>query len=296
MPFRIASGFAGSRAIVLPRSVVDEEERDAICKELYVTDIGYYPQAKFHYMQRPVGIDQYVMLYCTGGEGWVEVKGRKFTLQGNQVMVIPAGASHSYGSSDESPWTIYWIHFKGEKAPIYAENFYEPFAIRVAKNSRIEDRLNLFEELYRTLELGYNLDNLRYAASCLHYFMGSLAYVARFRDAKEDFFEGGDVVAHSIHFMKENLNRGLTLDEIAGYMNYSSSHFSMLFRQQTGTSPMNYFARLKVQKACEYLDMTDMKINQICQVLGIEDQFYFSRLFAKFMGVSPKNFRNRNKA
>ena len=75
---------------------------------------------------------------------------------------------------------------------------------------------------------------------------------------------------------------------------YSQSHFSSLFKNRTGESPIAYFIRLKVEYACKLLKETDLKINQICFKIGIEDSFYFSRLFSKAMGMSPTEYRLGN--
>ena len=91
--------------------------------------------------------------------------------------------------------------------------------------------------------------------------------------------------------MKENIERRLTLKEISEAVGYSSSHFSLIFKKEIGHSPLNYFNLLKIQKACFLLDSTDMKISQICYKIGIEDAYYFSRLFSKIMGMSPRDYK-----
>lgn len=93
--------------------------------------------------------------------------------------------------------------------------------------------------------------------------------------------------------MRENIQQNLTLKELASYFKYSPSHFSALFFGETGVSPMNYFIRLKIQKACEYIELTNMKLNEIATHLGFEDAAYFSRTFTKVMGCSPSVYRKR---
>ena len=53
----------------------------------------------------------------------------------------------------------------------------------------------------------------------------------------------------------------------------------------------NYFNRLKVNRACQLLETTDLKVNQICTMVGIDDSYHFSRVFTKIVGVSPKKYR-----
>lgn len=95
--------------------------------------------------------------------------------------------------------------------------------------------------------------------------------------------------------MKENIERKLTLKEIAKHTGYSISYFSALFSQRTGYAPLVYFNMLKIQQACSLLDFTNIKINQVCYKIGIEDPYYFSRLFNKIMGMPPKEYKNLKK-
>ena len=94
--------------------------------------------------------------------------------------------------------------------------------------------------------------------------------------------------------MKENLSKKLSLQDLTEMTNYSKPHFMTIFKRATGHSPMSYFNMLKIMKACTLLDTTDMKINQICFAIGINDMFYFSRLFKKYMHVSPSSYRTRH--
>ncbi|MBR1809257.1 MAG: AraC family transcriptional regulator [Paludibacteraceae bacterium] len=286
-------GFPGSRVIVLPNSVVQELENDTIGEDLHITDIGYYPQAEGHEVHRNKGINQYVLLYCVDGSGWFAIDEERYELRHNQYVILPANTPHAYGSSEQTPWTIYWIHFKGKKASFFADG--GPYAkeIAVANDSRIEERLLLFEEIFGCMAMGYSMDNIHYAITCLYHFLGSLVFPDKWREAKRSGSVGVDVIEQAIHFMHDNLHRKLTLLEIAEYIHYSPSHFSSVFHKKTGFPPLDYFTRLKVQKACEMLDLHGMRINQISPQLGYDDPLYFSRVFTKIMGMSPMSFKKR---
>ena len=95
--------------------------------------------------------------------------------------------------------------------------------------------------------------------------------------------------------VKENIEKDLTLEELASVSGFSVSHFSMTFRKETGHSPLTYFNLLKIRKACMLLDSTDMKMNQICHKIGISDPYYFSRMFSKVMGISPRDYYRKIK-
>lgn len=288
------NGFMGERALVLPNSILNDMEKDAIASQLYITDMGYYPHASHHFRERLIAIPQFVFIYCVEGKGWYKVKNNHYSIEKNQCFILPANVPHSYGADEVDPWTIYWVHFKGKIAEPYAQQLYTPMEIKLTTQSRIEYRIELFEEIYHILEMGYSKENLLYACSAFHHFMGTIAYLYAYRNA-EDSRNSDDIVDAAIHFMRESLDKKLSVEEIAQHIGYSSSHFSSLFNKRTGCSPLNYFNRLKIQHACNLLDFSDMKINQVCYKIGIDDCYYFSRLFNKIMGMSPRTYKNKIK-
>lgn len=293
---KIKSGFPGERAIVLPNTVISEFRNDDLGKLLYITDIGFYPKAGYHFRKRTKNEAlQYILLYCIDGEGWIEVDENRQKLSTGEVVILPKSKAHSYGSNPKESWSIYWIHMDGTMAPYFCEGMEKPLYINTEKNSRIEDRLELFEDIFSILKNGYSKINLDYSITVLFHFLGSLKFINAFRSSLSDRQSKRDMIEEAIHFMRENLQRQIKLEEIAAYTNYSVSHFSILFKQKTGYSPLNYFNQLRIQAACHHLDFSDMQINQIAMMTGFEDQFYFSRIFSKIMGMSPKEYRKRIK-
>jgi AraC family transcriptional regulator, arabinose operon regulatory protein len=293
---KINSGFLGERVIVLPPSILDELRKDELCELLYITDIGFYPKAENHYRSRTAKeAINFILFYCYEGEGWFEIAGIKQIVKSNHFFILPMNVSHSYGSSTHNPWTIYWIHFNGEKAAFFAKDFNKPKEILPDKNSRIEERLRLFEEMFSTLRNGYSITNLQYTTSLFLYFLGSFKFLNSFHLANRETHKNHDIVADSIHYMHENISKQLSLKELVTYVGLSPTHFNSLFKEKTGTSPLNYFKQLKIQHACHLLDCTDYKINQISKMIGYDDPMYFSKIFAKIMGVTSTTYRNIKK-
>ena len=68
-------------------------------------------------------------------------------------------------------------------------------------------------------------------------------------------------------------------------------HYSDLFRRQTGYPPKDHFLRLKIQRACQLLDTTELRVVEVAEALGWSDAFYFSRCFRKIIGISPRAYR-----
>ena len=287
-------GFSGERIIVLPQIMVENSQKDPLLSSLYITDIGYYPNAYNHYCERKSPISEYVLLYCISGRGFFRYNDEEYLLNKNQYVVLPSGISHTYWSDNDNPWTIYWIHFNGSHAQYYTEGAYKPQEVKPGLTSRISDRNTIFEEIFTSLMMGNEMENLRYASSLLHYYLGSMRFLQQYRAVGKTLSpeREKDYIAIIVRYMEENIETRLSLEEVADYLGYSVSHLSAMFKKAMGVSTINYFNRLKIKKACSLLCDTDMKISQISHKVGISDSYYFSRLFSKIAGMSPKEYRN----
>lgn len=284
-------GFQGQKAIVIPRQIlVSKCAKNEIIGNLYLTDIGYYPKAKFHYRSRPQGADQHILIYCVEGKGSFTVKKTTHKIEAGDFFVIPAKMPHTYAADEGSPWTIYWIHFKGTASAGIISCMEKGAGLKSFIRHH-EKSIELFNEMYTQLERGYRADNLMYASMCLWHFLTTFLYNDKYGTSGK--LDDKDATDRAIDFLSRNIDKMLTLEEIASEASLSPSHFSTLFKRKTGFSPIEYSNHLKVQKACQYLLFTKLRVKEISQELGIEDQYYFSRMFAKVMGVAPNEYREK---
>ena len=288
---RKREGFAGQRAIVLPKKIQEVCAYTPAINSMSITDIGFYPRAQYHYRERAGGISQNILIYCTEGKGWLQVPSGRFSINPNEFLIIPADMPHKYGADENNPWTIYWAHFKGIQSAYFASLLSKQYKAFVSYTFFLEERIKIFDSMYRNLESGYSFENLLYSSTTFTYFLMSLNFAEKFASAHHTIEK--DAVDISIEFMQHNLEVPLSLEAMASSVNLSVSHYSNIFRKKTGYSPVVYFNHLKIQHACQYLQFTTLRINEIASKLGIEDPYYFSRMFTKIMGISPLEYRNK---
>jgi AraC family transcriptional regulator of arabinose operon len=194
------------------------------------------------------------------------------------------------GSSEEDPWTIYWLHFGGSLLPNFnvlpiIQKHFRPNNVRSSN-----EMVTLFSKIYKTLELGYSIDNLLFANMCLSHFMTLFIYNQKHFVASPA--EKIDCIDSAILFMQEHINENLSLNELSQRYNYSPSRFSSLFKQRTGYAPIDYFIQMKMQKASQHLGITDKSVKDIALSMGFDDPYYFSKRFTKVMGMSPTKYRS----
>ncbi|SIR62564.1 AraC family transcriptional regulator [Paenibacillus macquariensis] len=288
-------GFMSQKLIVLPEHIIAEYATHPLIRSLYITDIGFFPHALHHYRERPTGSVAHIVMYCIEGEGWVSLNGqKKQNMRKGSIMVIPANMPHEYASSETHPWTIYWFHMKGENAVSFFEGIDQhatPTLVSVEKSAKI---IELFHECYDLLQKGYSLNRIIYVSQLACHLAALIRFsqqqpnVAWNQQKKHD-------IEFSLQFMMEHLEKNVSLQELADQANLSVPHYTHVFKKTTGYSPIDYYLRLKIQLACQHLDLTEQSIKEISIRLGFQDPYYFSRLFKKIMGKSPSEYRNTRK-
>jgi len=284
---------AGRQRIEIPKTILKSRVLgNPLLKHLHICSIGYYPKAKDHYTYRKKGLPENFLFYCVDGHGWYQIDGQKYEVGPNEFFILPQNTEHAYGSSEDHPWSIYWIHFGGDSLQELnntqaVQKHFKPYHIK--NNAEL---LSLFTKIYKTLELGYSIDNLLFANMCLSHYLSLFIYNYRhYTVASSDKI---DCVDSAILHMQEHINENISLNDLSKQYNYSVSRFSNLFKKKTGYAPIDYFVQMKMQKACQQLDFTDASVKNIAFSMGFDDPYYFSKRFRTIIGMSPKKYRSLN--
>ena len=280
--------FYGARSVVMTKKQLKAIRNNPLIRRLYISDIGFYPHARNHYRKRKIGVSENILIYCIDGTGSISMARGIQQLQRNDYFVIPAHEPHKYWTSPRFPWSIYWIHFGGELGFYFKEFFGKVMSIESSSEARTEDRINQFNELLTALELGFSIQNLNYANLCLHNLLASFFFAETYRMVKGHRSSEPSRSIYSIHAEKhrqKTQNTGLRKAR-----QLIESHFSMIFRNKTGSSPLDYFINLKMQEAIRLLTNQSLKIKEVAYLLGYNDPYYFTRIFTKHIGSSPSSF------
>lgn len=103
--------------------------------------------------------------------------------------------------------------------------------------------------------------------------------------------KGNEITKKAIRYISQNFSRNLTLDEVADHVHLNSAYFSTLFKQSTGSSFKEYLNMVRIEESKRLLSNTDYSIIDISLATGFEDQSYFSKVFKKYTGLTPKQYR-----
>ena len=277
---------------VLPQRIIRQLEEHPLSSGLYPLGAGYYKKAADHQMSRTEHDDQ-LLIYCLEGEGRMSLDKQTIRVKSGDILLLPRGTAHKYQALSKDPWTIYWVHFDGHHADDFMQhllpggNSISSFKISLGYHSRL---VSDFETLLETRRASYNLNAYLFAANQLRQILSHIAVLgplARQRAA------GESLDLEKIHsLMQSHVHEQLDLETLAEASNLSKYHFVKKYKELTGTTPINHFIHLKIERACHLLDASSQSIGEIAFAVGYEDAYYFSRIFKKMMGVSPSQYRN----
>jgi AraC-like DNA-binding protein len=263
--------------------------------------MGTYPISLGKFQNKAYQINQkksknHWLLYSLTDGGILEYRHKTKTLERGDLVIISPHESFKYkhnvlSSTSNTSTTnnaLFWINFDGELADNFAERLLMKMDDGVANVGVLSNIVNDFDELLALGSRGYTATNVIHAVHVLQQALSFLALQLRL----VSFNSNSSFDLNTVEtLMQNNLHQELSLDALAHHCQLSKFHFSKKFRELTDTSPIQHFINMKIQKACFQLDNSEKTIKTIGEELGYSDPYYFSRLFKKVIGMSPKQYR-----
>lgn len=234
-------------------------------------------------------VDSWLLVYTLAGDAQFRAGLRDVALVPGRIVLVEPGTPTDFSGAGASAWHFYWVVF--QCADSWRSCLHWPVAgpgvrqLAVAADAAAAIEVTL-DQLYRNYidsgprkaELDHNLleQLLLRCASCLPRDTGR-ALDPRVVAAR-GFIDG--------HFAED-----IGVAEVAAACNLSPSRLSGLFRRETGASVMGYRNELRLVKAAQLLLHSNLRIAEIGQRVGYTEQAFFSRIFRKHLGMSPRQYR-----
>jgi len=257
-----------------------------------VFSCGYFEKASGHRWERD-GLAEGVLIYCVAGRGLFEFEDKRWAvLPGNVLYCFPL-THHAYAADRDDPWSLYWMHLSGPALNEYIRMTGLSKTNPIIHIGQRAEVINLFSSLFKLYQPIPTEAEWLATVTCAQHILAHVALASQ-QDPAMSQHEAGiqAVIAH----MEACLGSNLKLAHFAEYAGLSPSYLCKVFKMLTGRSPMDHFNRLKIREACSQLSTRDTTVKEVASCLGFHDTYYFSRLFKKFVGLSPDHFRQAQRA
>ncbi len=104
----------------------------------------------------------------------------------------------------------------------------------------------------------------------------------------------GDIIRNAKKYIEDHYDKDISLDDVSRVVNISPYYFSKVFKEESGLNFIEYLTNIRIDKAKELLETTNLSIKEICVSCGYTDPNYFSRSFKKNVGVTPTEYKEKS--
>ena len=251
---------------------------------IIINTAGYCNVLSSFETYNPVGRDDYYLIYIVDGELFLDMTDDKRTLGKGAVLIFPPKYKYKY-SGNHHTYYLY-AHFTGS----YAESFLKecgfdnlPCVIENDFSTTIQSKFNLMINTFlRNEQL-----SIQKSACLLQEIL---------LDIRTNVLDktNNSPIKTSLKYIHSFFTSKISIPYLASLENLSNSRYVTVFKKHMGKSPNEYIIELRLQFAKNLLDNTNMSIKQISERVGYSDQYFFSRIFKKYLGISPQGYRNKN--
>ena len=224
------------------------------------------------------------------GMGTLCVNGTKHLLGKGNAFVLYANDEYEYWPDAFNPWSYIWIDF-------YCEESEDLLAFcgftKEKPYTKVDDYLVMMDFCKKLVE-NYGMGGVKTlttSAYALLVFEQLIEYRNRYDKVDKKNSPFYKQFIDVLTYMNNNYRMNLSLDKIAEDMNVSKRQLMYMFRTYIDLTPIDYMNKFRVSNACALLKQRDIKVEQVSEMVGIEDEKYFMRLFKKVVGMTPKEYR-----
>lgn len=233
----------------------------------------------------------YILHFISDGKGIFMCDGKTYHLSRGDVFLVKPDTEVYYEADENNPWSYMWVGFNGIKALSYlassglgedkvtskCEN--TPLVFSFIQQMIMCRHLTLANELRREAAL------LQIFSVMMEEYKGTLPKQERYDYPYQIYVE------QAVDYIQHNIKSNIKINDLASYIGIDRSYLTSIFKSVTKLSPQEYLMRYRMEQSMNMLKNTEKKISDIAGSVGYDDPLSFSKMFKKFTGVSPTEYR-----
>ena len=191
-----------------------------------------------------------------------------------------------YYASDKTE--VYWVHFTGSEVEKYIDHYELPKDENVLFTGVSPDYPWIFNQIIRELQLQRVNYEEMLRILLRHILLAINRYVKEGKQSKSDLV---NEIERAAHYFEENYNKEISIEQYAQEHLMTVNRFIISFKNIMKMTPMQYIMSLRITAAKGYFDSTNKNITEVASAVGYDNSLYFSRVFKKYTGYSPSEYK-----
>lgn len=254
----------------------------------YIQEIGKLKSLKSHTSKRE-SLDSYLYIIVKSGSGLFTYEGRTYTVNSGNHIFIDCKRPYSHQSSHTDPWELVWVHFNGVLMKQYFDYYTNKNTSPLCKMENTLELNNILEELM-TVASNKGTKSEIISSNLLNNLI-TLILVPATSPVNNSPSNTIDKIRQIKDYLDSNFQKKIHLDMIVEDFYISKYHMSREFKKAYGITIANYVIAKRITYAKELLRFSDIKIEKIGRICGIEDNSYFNKVFRKCEGMTATDYR-----
>lgn len=229
-----------------------------------------------------------VLQHTISGAGNLQYERRRYRLRPGETMLLIVPHNHRYWVEDGGRWEFFWISMSGQEAVRIHRTIQASTGPVLKLSPKTVE--HIADCCLRLIEGGGETAG---AASAIAYEAATALYDDVFSSPALNTVDDEDAgIRRVTEYVLANLDKELSVDQLAEIGGLSRAHFSRLFTASEGISPASFVRQERMRRAARLLTShSHLALKEIAIMTGFEDPNYFAKVFRRFFGTSPTEFR-----
>ncbi len=256
---------------------------------LHLQEVGTLKAITPHASERK-GLSSFLFFIVLSGSGELKYEGEVFKLKKGDCVFIDCRKSYSHSTS-MNLWSLQWCHFYASSLPAIYEKYRERGGSPVFHVDAVENISSTLTEIYNLASSSDYIKDMRIneKLSVLLTFIMEQSWHPESRSIGRKKLELAEIRA----YLDEHYTDKLSLEDLTEKFYINKCYLTRIFKETYGTTVNGYLIEKRITKAKRLLRFTDLTVEEIGVAVGMADPNYFSRMFRKIEGISPREYRKQ---
>lgn len=271
----------------------DKDDKGQQIRDIFLTvnSAGYFEFCEnWSSRNRKGGRDDYMLIYVHSGEMLLRSnKTEDIIISEGDCYLYRPGEDQLYRSIDSNPVKSFWIHFSGYGVTevLNSLNINDTSFFKGKVNNELSSIIKMTIDETHYKKYGYEI----IAAALL---MQCLAVISRndtnnYTTSRLKNTCGN--IELTLDYIYTHYTEDIKIYELAKISGLCVNRYINVFKGFTGLTPKEYIINFRLKKSCEIFNSTNFSVKQVSNMVGFQNQLYFSRIFKKYIGVTPSEYR-----